>query len=70
MFSPCNIPLERLIAEHKEEMERGHERRRAAMQRSALKPHVADSIRRRETAVLLCLERLLAVEQGSAQVTQ
>lgn len=64
MFAPCNIPLDRLIEEHKEDMQRGLARRQDAMNRAAMKPHVADAIRRRETAVLLSLQRLQQLENS------
>lgn len=68
MFSPCNIPLEQLIERKKENIERGKESRRAAMQRNAMRPHIAQLIARQEAAELLCLERLLALETANDSV--
>lgn len=62
MFAPCNIPLPKLIEQHKEQMQRSAEQLRAAMQGARIQPHVADAIRRRETATLLALEKLQSLE--------
>lgn len=68
MFSPCNIPLPRLIEQQREANERSAAKLQQAMQRAAIPVHVADAIRRREAAVLLCLERLQALEAENDSV--